>query len=51
MTRSWGERTVEPPGYLQKEGYCRYLIVRPLGWTTVPVQMEADAVSRGKSPK
>ncbi len=44
------ERTVEPPGYLLKDGYRRYLIARQLGWTTVPVQMEADAVSRGKSP-
>ena len=34
------ERTVEPPGYLLKDGYRRYLIARQLGWTTVPVRME-----------
>ena len=44
------ERTVEPPGYLLKDGYRRYLIARQLGWTTVPVQMETDAGSREKSP-
>ena len=45
------ERTVEPLGYLLKDGYRRYLIARQLGWTMVPVQVEADAVSRGKPPK
>jgi hypothetical protein len=44
------ERTVEPPGYLLRDGYRRYLIARQFEWDTVPVRIEPDAVSRGKSP-
>lgn len=37
------ERTIEPPGYLLKDGYRRYLIARQLGWETVPVRIVPDA--------
>ncbi len=37
------ERTVEPSGYLLRDGYRRYLIARQFGWDTVPVRIEPDA--------
>ncbi len=39
------ERTVEPPGYLLKDGYRRYLIAQQFGWVSVPVRIEAGTTA------
>ena len=51
QVQKWGQldepvvvqRIENPPGYLLKDGYRRYLIARQLGWTSVPVRMEPGA--------
>ena len=44
------QRIEEPPGYLLKDGYRRYLIARQLGWTSVHVRIEPGLVGTVSPP-